>query len=718
MAEAEPVGMSYPDARRNPDCAREYTNVKGEKVTVAEPYDWLEDSDSKQTSEWVQTQVKMFNDYVGDCKMETECSEKMTEMLNFERYSTPNKKGNRFFWRYNTGLQNHSVLYTSESLEAEPRILIDPNTLSDDGTTALGSTFLSEDASLMAYTISKGGSDWCEILVMSVGDAKNLGDHLLHCKFTSVAWLHSGEGFFYCRYADPQVDDLGTETKAANNQKIFFHKVGTAQSEDTLLMEAKGLGNEEFMFGVEVSEDGAYLIITVSESCAPKNMLYVAPLANFDISSPKETFAESNIIKTIDEMDAEYEYYGNDGKTFYVVTNKDAPNKRVCSLNIDSSELVDIISENECPIQQFRILNKDLLCVNYMKDVCSSIKFFNMDGSKNNDVPMSFKSADLTVSGCREHGDLFVYETSFLTPGTIHYMDLTKDSKSFSVFKEAKVPGYDSSEYQAKQVFYKSKDGTKIPMFILSKKSVELNGKNPTCLYGYGGFNISITPGFSVSKILWMQLLGGVYAIANIRGGGEYGENWHQQGIKDRKQNVFDDFCNAGEYLIEQKYTSNENLCIEGGSNGGLLVGACCNQRPDLFAVGLAHVGVMDMLRFNKFTIGYAWCSDFGNPDESEEFDALYAYSPLHNIPALPEGKQYPSFLGLTADHDDRVVPLHTMKFMAQLQHSVGSNTWQTNPLLTLIEVKAGHGAGKSLSKQIAQRAKIMAFVAKCLRIG
>jgi len=423
------------------------------------------------------------------------------------------------------------------------------------------------------------------------------------------------------------------------------------------------------------------------------------------------------MIKVIDEMSDEYDYYGNDGTVFYVMTNKDAPNKRICKLNIDTKELVDLIPETDCPIQQFRIMNGNILCVNYLKDVCSQLKFFNLDGSAYDGIQAEFESADLTISGDRKHGDFFVYETSFISAGKIYHMDLTQEDKKFAVYKEAKVPGYDSSNYQAKQVFYASKDGTKIPMFILTKKDMVLNGENPALLYGYGGFNISITPGFSVSRILFLEIFGGAYCIANIRGGAEYGEKWHQQGILDRKQNVFDDFCSAGEYLVSEKYTNPEKLVIEGGSNGGLLVGACCNQRPDLFAVGLAHVGVMDMLRFNKFTIGYAWCSDFGDPDKSENFDALYAYSPLHNIPKLQEGQQYPAFLGLTADHDDRVVPLHTMKFMAQLQHSIGSNTWQKNPLLTRIEVKAGHGAGKSLEKQILQRAQIMAFVAKFLRL-
>jgi len=708
----------YPANARRGDLTRTYKNTKDEDVVVPEPYDWLEDPDSKETKEWVDQQVNLFETYIDGEKMYEECKDAMESMLNFEKYSTPYKIGNYYFYEHNTGLQDHYVLYVRKGIDGKPRVLIDPNELSEDGTTALGSTHHSEDGSLMLYNLSKSGSDWVEILGLNVESGEKLEDHLKHCKFTSVAWLHNNEGVFYTRYPETGIEDLGTETGKAENMQIWFHKLGTSQDEDTKLLEAKDLGDKNYMFGCEVTDDGKTLWIDVEESCADMNMVYTLDLTNFDSNKPLDCFkgdVKASLEGIFTEMKFQYIYLTNTGDEFYLKTNENAGNKKIIKMNFKTKETKELIPEKKSKLGGVSLSDGNKLICNYLEDVKSVVYMYNFQGEELK-FPLQFQASSLGVSASLRHTEVFVSETSNITPGTIYYGDINKGD--FQVWEKSNVPGWDSDEYVSKQVFYTSKDGTEIPMFLVHHKDVKPDGTNPVNLYGYGGFNISLQPSFRVSRVLFCKLFRGIYAIANLRGGGEYGETWHEMGIKTKKQNVFDDFIAAGEWLIENKYTCKEKLIIEGGSNGGLLVGACCNQRPDLFGAGVAHVGVMDMLQFHKFTIGYAWCSDFGSSDNPEEFEALYKYSPLHSIPAMDEGVQYPNFLGLTADHDDRVSPLHTMKFMAELQHKVGSNSWQKNPLLSRIEVKAGHGAGKSLSKAIVERAQIMAFLSKALKLA
>lgn len=709
--------FKYPDARRG-ELVREMVNSKNETVLIPEPYDWLEEKDGEETKAWVDGQVDLFQDYISGSDVTTSVKEQMQSMLEYERYTLPYRVGTNYFYKHNTGLQNHHVLYKLDTLESEPVVLIDPNSLSEDGTTALGSCCYTEDGSYLAYYLSHSGSDWSEIHVKDIATGEDLGEVLKFCKFSSAAWTHDNAGFFYTRYPEIAEDDLGTETDKNENHEVHYHRINTPQSEDVKLFTATQLGGKDYLAGVEITDDGKILIITLSESCADANKLYTLSLDNFDPSDPASCWGGDGMLKlnkVIDSLEVgEYSYIGNDGNLFYCRTNYEAPNKKIITLNIENGEQADLIAETKNKLTSVRIVHGNLLLTAYLVDVQTKLNLFNLgDGSPVETELLDFPPANLSFSGYRNYNDFFVYETSFLTPGVIHKIDFETNEKT--LFRQAVVPNFDPNIYQAEQIRYNSKDGTSIPMFLLSSKNYEKSGNAPTLLYGYGGFNISIEPGFSVSRLLWLEKFGGVYAIANIRGGGEYGESWHEQGILDKKQNVFDDFIAAGEYLINEGYTDSNNLVIEGGSNGGLLVGACCNQRPDLFACGLAHVGVMDMLRFNKFTIGYAWVSDFGSPDKPEEFDALYKYSPLHNIPELPEDVQYPNFLALTADHDDRVVPLHTFKFMSELQHKLGGRGSQKRPLMTRIETKGGHGAGLSLQKQISSVAEKLAFVARAL---
>lgn len=658
-------------------------------VEVADPYRWLEDPDSAETKAWVEDQNKVTFSYLSQITQREEIKTRLTQVWDYEKYGIPFKRGDRYFYYKNDGLQNQSVLYVLNSLDDEPRVLIDPNLLSEDGTVSLSGVAISKDGNLMAYALSYSGSDWKEWHVRNIETGEDLPDIIKWSKFSGASWTHDHQGFFYSRYDEPNEQ---TKHEDVNYyQKLFYHKIGTDQSQDILVYHRPD--QKEWGFSGVVSEDGQYLIISVWLGTDPKNLLFYK-----DLTDP---YAE--VVELISEFKAQYSFIDNDGSVFWFETDLDAPRGRAIAIDISNENQTEIIPERAETLQGVSVLNHQFVA-SYLKDAHSLIKIFNLDGSWVRDMVLPGLGSAGGFDGDRADTETFYSFTSFTTPTTIYrYNMLTGES---SVFRQPQVD-FNPGDYESHQVFYHSKDGTRVPMFITHKKGIKLDGNNPTYLYGYGGFNISLTPSFSVSQLVWMEY-GGILAIPNLRGGGEYGEEWHQAGTKLNKQNVFDDFMAAAEWLIANQYTCREKLAIGGGSNGGLLVAACQTQRPDLFAAVLPAVGVLDMLRFHKFTIGWAWCSDYGSPENPEEFKALYAYSPLHN---LKPGTHYPATLITTADHDDRVVPAHSFKFAAGLQAAHAGEA----PVLIRIETKAGHGADKPTTKIIEEVADKWAFLIRVL---
>jgi prolyl oligopeptidase len=661
-------------------------------TTVPDPYRWLEDDNAPATKTWVEAQNKVTFAYLNAIPGRDAIKARLTQLWNFERYSVPFKEGNRYFYSRNDGLQNQSVLYTVDSLEAEPRVLLDPNTLSTDGTVALADIAVSRDGNLMAYGLATAGSDWNEWKVRDVRTGQDLPDHLKWVKFSGASWAKDGSGFYYSRFDAPIP---GEALKGVNKfHKLYFHKLGTDQSTDELIYERKD--QPDWGFGGGVTEDGRYLIIEASEGTDPKNRVLYK-----DLSQPG-----SPVVELLMDFDASYNFVGNAGSMFWFKTDLNAPRGRLLVIDVTQPERAnwrEVLPQVDETLESVSVVNNQFIA-EYLKDAHSVVKVFNLDSSLEREVALPGLGTAAGFGGKRWDKETFYSYTSLTTPGTIFRYDATTGEST--IFRAPKVD-FDPNLYETKQVFFNSKDGTRVPMFIVHKRGLALDGNNPTLLYGYGGFNISLTPGFSVGRIAWLEM-GGVYVMANLRGGGEYGEDWHQAGTKLNKQNVFDDFIAAAEWLITNKYTLPSKLAIQGGSNGGLLVGACMTQRPDLFAAALPAVGVMDMLRFHKFTIGWAWCSDFGSSDNAEEFKALAAYSPYHN---LKPGVQYPSTMITTADHDDRVVPAHSFKFAARLQEYHRGK----NPVLIRIDVKAGHGAGKPTAKQIEERTDELSFLKQVL---
>ncbi|MEB3828242.1 prolyl oligopeptidase family serine peptidase [Phormidium sp. CCY1219] len=677
--------LNYPKPPQS-DVVEDYHGVQ-----VRDPYRPLEDPDAEETQAWIEAENQVTFSYLQEIPQREPLKQRLTQLWDYEKYGTPFKKGDRYFYFKNDGLQNQSVLYVLNHLEDQPQLLIDPNKLSEDGTVALSGIAISEDAKLIAYGLSASGSDWQEWKVMDIDTYEELSDHLKWIKFSGASWTHDNQGFFYSRYDEPNEK---TQYEDVNYyQKLFYHRLGTSQSEDELIYHRPD--QKEWGFSGNVTEDGRYLIISVWRGTDPKNMVFYK-----DLSDP-----EAEVIELIDEFEAQYSFIDNDGTVFWFQTDLDAPRGRVIAIDTRSAERREIIPESEDTLQDVGLLN-DRFVVEYLKDARSQIKIFELDGSFAREVELPGIGSVGGFGGKRYDVETFYSFTSFTTPPTIYRYDMVTGEST--VYRQPTVD-FNPEEYETQQVFYASKDGTQVPMFITYKKGVKRDGNNPTYLYGYGGFNISLTPSFSVSLVVWMEL-GGVLAIPNLRGGGEYGEKWHQAGTKLNKQNVFDDFIAAAEWLIENQWTVREKLAIAGGSNGGLLVGACMTQRPDLFGAALPAVGVMDMLRFHKFTIGWAWTSDYGSPDNPEEFKALYAYSPLHN---LQPGTAYPATMITTADHDDRVVPAHSFKFAATLQ---AAHTGE-DPVLIRIETKAGHGAGKPTAKIIEEVADKWAFLIRTLQI-
>ncbi len=678
---------NYPPARKS-DQVDDYHGVK-----VADPYRWLEDLDSEETRAWVEAENKLTFAYLAAIPARTTLKDRLTKLWNYEKYGTPFKEGNRYFYTRNSGLQNQAVLYTVTSLDAPPQLVLDPNTLSPDGTVALSGLQASPDGKLLAYSLSASGSDWQEWKVRDVETTKDLSDDLKWVKFSGVSWTRDGKGFFYNRYDEPKSDTL----KGTNYfQKVYFHKVGSPQTEDVLVFERPD--QKDWLFGGTVTEDGNYLILTVFQGTDVKTRIYFKDLKAKD----------APVVKLLDDFDAAYTFVGNEGTRFWFQTDLGAPRGKLIEIdtaNPARSNWRMIVPEGKETLQATTFVNHKFI-LNYLKDAYTQVKIYDTSGKFVNEVQFPGIGSAEGFGGKATDKETFYSFTGFTTPTTIYRYDMTTGKST--IFRQPKVD-FNPANYETKQVFYTSKDGTKVPMFITHKKGLKLDGNNPTYLYGYGGFSISMTPGFSVGNLVWMEM-GGVYAQPNLRGGGEYGEEWHQAGMKLKKQNVFDDFIAAAQWLIDNKYTSTPKLAIGGGSNGGLLVGAALTKRPDLFGAALPAVGVMDMLRFQKFTIGWAWVSDYGSSDNADEFKALYAYSPLHNI---KPGTSYPSTMITTADHDDRVWPGHSFKFAAALQAAQGGSA----PILIRIETKAGHGAGKPTSKLIEETADRWAFLVKTLEM-
>ncbi|KAF8377751.1 hypothetical protein HHK36_031136 [Tetracentron sinense] len=719
----EYLPVQYPSARRDESVVDDYHGVR-----VSDPYRWLEDPDAGEVKDFVEKQVNLTDSQLRTCDSREKLHGKITELFDHPRFNTPFKQGEKYFYFHNTGLQAQNVLYVQDNLDGKAEVLIDPNGLSEDGTVALRISSISEDAKYLAYGLSSSGSDWVTIKVMRVDDKKSEPDTLLWAKFTSISWTHDSKGFFYNRYPAPKEGenlDAGTETNANLNHELYYHFLGTDQSQDVLCW--RDPDNPKYLSGAEVTDDGKYVLLYIKESCEPVNKLYYCDISA--LPNGLEGFRESKdmlpFIKLVDNFDALYRSIVNDGTQFTFLTNKDAPKYKLVRVDLkEPSVWTEVLQEAEKDVlESAYAVNGNQILVSYLSDVKYVLQIRDLKtGSLLHHLPIDIGTV-YGISGRRKDSVVFIGFTSFLTPGIIYQCNLENEVPEMKIFREIVVPKFDRTEFHVNQVFVPSKDGTKIPMFIVAKKNILLDGSHPCLLYGYGGFNMSLTPSFSVSRIILTRHLGVVFCIANIRGGGEYGEEWHKAGSLAKKQNCFNDFISAAEFLVSAGYTQPKRLCIEGGSNGGLLVAACINQRPDLFGCALAHVGVMDMLRFHKFTIGHTWSSDFGCSDNEEEFHWLIKYSPLHNVrrpweqfPNHPS--QYPSTMLLTADHDDRVVPLHSLKLLATMQYFLCTSlekSPQTNPIIARIDQKAGHGAGRPTQKLIDEAADRYSFMAKML---
>lgn len=681
----------YPDTRRE-DVVDNYHGTE-----VLDAYRWLEDDNSEETAAWVTEQNKLSFGFLETIPERKTIVKRITQLWDYEKFGTPHKKAGRYFYSRNDGLQNHSVLYWTHSLDAEPKVLLDPNKLSEDGTVAVSGHSISEDGKHIAYGVQAAGSDWAEWHIRNIDTGKDLDDKLSYIKFSGASWDHESTGFYYGRFPKPKAG--ASLTEANFNQKVYYHKIGTPQTEDEVVFETKD--QPKWSSGAGVSEDGRYLIVDITKGTGDVNQLHYR-----DLKAKGKKAGE--FTELIGSFDAMYRFLGNQGPVFWFRTDKDAPRGRVIAIDTrkpDEKNWQEIVPQSEATLRSARLVGGKLVTT-YLRDAYSEIIIRDLKGKAVQTLELPGIGSAGGFGGRTDATETFYSFSNFTTPHSIYRYDF-KSGKS-TLYKQPKVD-FDPTQFEIKQVFYKSKDGTKVPMFITHKKGIELDGNNPTLLYGYGGFNISLTPGFSVSRLVWLEM-GGVLAIPNLRGGGEYGEEWHKAGTKLVKQNVFDDFIAAAEWLIAHKYTSTPKLAISGRSNGGLLVGACMTQRPELFGAALPGVGVLDMLRFHKFTIGWAWIDDYGSSDDAEEFKALFAYSPYHNLKAV----DYPATLITTADHDDRVVPAHSFKFAAKLQRLHTGD----KPVMIRIETKAGHGAGKPTSKRIEDVADNYAFLFKTLGFG
>jgi prolyl oligopeptidase len=676
--------LNYPPAPRG-DVVDDYHGT-----AVADPYRWLEDPDAPDVRAWIDAEVTLTDTFMNAIPARDGIRKRISELWNYERFGLPRHVGDTFVYSKNSGLQNQSVVYVAPSLDATPRVLLDPNTLSADGTVALSGMSFSDDGRYVAYGTSASGSDWTTWNVRDVASGADLDDRVEWSKFSGASWALDGSGFYYSRYAAP---DATTQFKGGNyDHKLYFHRIGTPQSDDALIYERPD--HPDWNINGYITDDGRWLIISASQGTDPNNRVFIR-----DLSVP-----DSAIVDLQTDGDASYSVIGNDGATFYMLTTNAAPRGRVVSVAAHAPALVEIVAESD-PLESASLFG-DQLILEYLHDAHAVVRRFRLTGESLGDLALPGLGTASGFGGKQTDTETFYAYTSYTTPSSIYRLDIASGASSL-VFAP-KVP-FDPDAFASEQLFYTSKDGTRIPMIVTRKKTTARDPAMPMILYGYGGFNISLTPAFSPATLAWLEM-GGAFAVANLRGGGEYGEAWHLGGTKANKQNVFDDFIAAAEYLIAERYTSTPKLAIFGGSNGGLLVGACMTQRPDLFGAAIPAVGVLDMLRFQKFTIGWAWTSDYGSADDADAFPYLYAYSPLHNLHA---GTAYPPTLIVTADHDDRVYPAHSFKFAAALQAAQGGAA----PVLIRIETKAGHGAGKPTGKVIDEAADRFAFLVKVLDV-
>lgn len=659
-------------------------------VKVADPYRWLEDPDSLETKNWTDEQNERTNQYLGNYHGREIIKDNITKMMNYPKYSLPAKEGEYYYFHKNNGLQNQAVFYRSKSLDnSELETVIDPNKLSENGTAAITNITFNQNGTMLAYAISYNGSDWQDIKIKDLETGEDFPETLKWCKFSNIAWSKDHSGFFYNRYPNAKAVLPGDES---NYNKVYWHGIGSPQEADELIYE--DLDEKELSFVPEISDDNRYLILKVYNGTEPKSRIYYRSLESAD-----------PFIPLLNDGEDYYSFLGNEDDRFYIYTNNDASKGRIISVDLNHPEKEkwqEIIPENDDTISVIKVINNKFVIVS-MHNAHDQLKIYDSKGSLLKELSLPEFITITGLEGKKDDSEMFISYTSYLYPSKIMQYKFEDDQLDTVLGSNSHL---EPTPFETKQIFYTSKDGTKIPMFVTCKKGLELTGDNPVLLYGYGGYNISLTPTFSPSQMMWMEA-GGVYAVANLRGGGEFGEAWHLDGILGKKQNVFDDFISAADWLIENKYTSPKKLAIMGGSNGGLLVGTCINQRPDLFGAALCLVPVTDMLRFHRFTVGRFWTTEFGNAEENpDHFQFMYKYSPLHNV---KPGVKYPATLITTADTDDRVVPLHAKKFAATLQEAQNGD----NPILLRVEKNAGHGLGKPTSKIIEEQTDLYSFLFK-----
>ena len=678
----------YPETRK----VEQVDDYHGTRI--ADPYRWLEDPDSENTEAWVESQNEVTQAFFETIQSRESIRERLGELWNYAKFGLPEKRAGRYFYEANDGLQNQASLYVSEGLDAKGRLLLDPNELAEDGTVDLASWEVSPNGKLVALAFASAGSDWREWRVLEVDSGEMLEDHVLWSKFSGASWAEDSTGFYYSRYAEPGEGE--TFTAANYFHKVYYHQVGTTQAADRLIYERSD--EKEWGFDAQVTDDGRYLAMTVWKGTLSQNQFFYLDLEG-----------SRGVVELLTGFEAEYLFVGSEGSQFYFLTDHQAPMRRLIAIDVERPKpenWQEVVPEAEVVAQSVNLVGSHFL-ISYLKDAQSVVKVYGLDGGWIRDVEFPGIGSASGFAGRPDDPETFYSFQNFTTPSTI--FQYNAETGKSQVFKQAEV-AFDPSQFETRQVFYESKDGTRVPMFITVKKGLKLDGNRPTLLYGYGGFDISITPRFSVTNLAWVER-GGVYAVANLRGGGEYGRDWHEGGMLDKKQNVFDDFIAAAEWLIDHDYTCPKKLGIHGRSNGGLLVGAVMCQRPDLFAAAVPGVGVMDMLRFHRFTIGYAWTSEYGCSDDAEQFKTLVAYSPVHN---LKSETRYPATMVMTADHDDRVVPAHSHKFAATLQDCQADDG---PPCLIRIETSGGHGAGKPTAMQIAESTDLLAFLSKALGV-
>jgi len=662
---------------------------------IADPYRWLEDPENAEVVAWTEAQNKRTRAYLDAIPAREKLRQRLTTLWDYPRWSTPAKEGGRTFYLKNDGLQNQAVVYYLPAPGAEPVELLDPNTLSEDGTVALTALSASPDGLLLGYAVAEAGSDWQQLHVRDVDERDDLPDIIRWCKFSPIAWARDNAGFFYCRNPEPGTvapEDIN------NYNRVYYHRLGDTQAQDTLVLENSD--DKELRFEPGVTDDGCYLVIIASHGTDPRTRIYY-----------KDLTSDGPVIPLIEEEDAHYVVIDNEADTFLIQTDLDAPLGRVIAVDLNQpgrEHWREVISEGD-DLLDYVVAAGDRLVAVRARDAQHRVVVYQRDGSLDREVALPSIGSIESISGKVGDPELFISFTSFLYPTTPFRLDLADPNATLEPLHESGID-FDVSAYETTQVFFTSKDGTRVPMFLTQKRGMALDGNNPTLLYGYGGFNISLTPSFAIHRLAWLEA-GGVFALANLRGGEEYGEEWHQAGMLERKQNVFDDFIAAAEWLIDNGYTRREKLAINGGSNGGLLVAACMTQRPDLYGAVVCEVPVIDMLRYHKFTVGHYWAPEYGNAEENpEHFRFLLAYSPLHNV---REGVEYPPTLITSADTDDRVVPAHAKKFAATLQAAQTGD----NPILIRIETRAGHGFGKPTSKIIDERADVYAFLFETMRV-